>query len=146
MNHISFTVSGKHYKLAKLSVAILDQFLLWAKEHLPNPFANLLQAIDSKLPKEYCDVLFNEAKANSAIRGTINDPDVQALMNTHLGGFKLFQLRVTPEISLEQAGELMLGAAEEYGAEQWASMMERANSLGGKMAVSEEQAEKSFLS
>lgn len=95
MNHIGrvteIVVGEKTYKLSRFTRKILARFIDWADKTLPHPLAELKQHIDG-FPEPIQKLLVEEALEKHRLRKSINNPDIQALMQTNEGLLKVLCL------------------------------------------------------
>jgi hypothetical protein len=147
MNYIVFKSNGVEYKLGKADARIMQEFCDWAKDRLPDPFERFKKSIEG-MPEKYADKLFEEAKKQAAIRGTLQDPALLNLMKTPDGVFKFYHLRLNayqPNLSQEEANNIILAYMQEVGEKKFKATMQLAEKLDGKVALSEEQAEAAYF-
>jgi hypothetical protein len=110
-------VGSKTYRLARFDREILENFLDWADETLPNPIAALKDQLKG-LDAETKELVVKAAVEKASSRRCITNPDVQSLMRSFDGIYHLFYLLLQkhqPNITEQEAGKLYEACVEEHG-------------------------------
>lgn len=115
----TITVSGKQYKLCRLTRSIMREFAEWAKALIPNP----LDVVAEKLPQfdkypHLQEIMVKDAVAKSKTYGDFNSPEVQAVMNSMDGQIKMTTLLLKPnhpDITEDEAFQIAMQFQEEHG-------------------------------
>jgi len=110
-------VGGQQYRLSKFTLELYQEYLIWAKSVLPDPFDGLAERIKGLSP-DLQRYAYDKAEAKAKVRGTMNDPDVQELMKSVDGIKKLFHLlfrKHHPELSESQVATIIEKGVQEHG-------------------------------
>jgi hypothetical protein len=115
----SVTIGGNTYRLSKFTIPLYQEFVAWAKAQLPDPWDGLHERIKG-LSQEIQKYIIDKAEARAASRGTLNDPEVNALANSIPGVKKMLSLlfrKHHPNLSDEQIVDIIEAGIEEHGAD-----------------------------
>lgn len=123
MNHIGrdvkFTVGSFDYTISRFTRGVLNSFLEWADKILPHP----LDALKGKLegfPKDIQEMLVRDAIDSTRLRRSVTNPEVNRLMNSEQGAFKILHLLLAkhhPDLSEDDVWDIYMECAREHGDE-----------------------------
>ena len=116
-------ISGVEYRLSKFTIPLYQEFLSWAKAQLPDPWVGIAEKVKG-LPTELAKYLIDKAEERAAKRGTVADPDTEALAQTPSGLRKMIGLmfrKYQPGMTEEQVAEAVDAGIAERGEDFFAS-------------------------
>lgn len=116
---IPFTLAGKTYTLSRFTRRILNDFLEWADAVLPHPLDELKGRLDG-FPKDVQEMLVKDAVANARLRKSVTNPEVNRLMNSEQGAFKVLHLLLAKhhtDLTEDDVWDIYLGCVREHGDE-----------------------------
>ena len=115
----SIKIDGVDYKLSKFTLPLYQEFLDWAKSKLPDPYAGIAERVKG-LPDNLAKHLIDRAEERAAKRGTLNDPETNALVESPEGLRKVFALlfrKYQPSLTEDQVISVVERGVEEHGEE-----------------------------
>lgn len=124
-------VGEKTYRLARFDRDVLERFIDWADTKLPNPLALLKDQL-SDFPPAIQEMMVREAMHRASLKRSYNSPDVQSLLHSPIGGYKVFHLLLYkhhPELTERESRDIYDDASREHGV----------NYIPNKIAVAEGQ-------
>ncbi len=112
MNHLGtatdLEIGGKTYTLARFTRRIMRLYLDWADKVLPDPIQAIKASLDG-FPPHLQELMVRDALDRSRLRRSFNSDEVQQLLQTPEGVFKLFSLLISashPELTESQLEDL----------------------------------------
>ena len=111
------TVNGKTYTLSRCTLPIYEEFLDWCRSRLPDPFEGIADRIRG-LPDHLAKHLIDKAEERAARRGSLTDPEVQAVAESLQGVRKMYALlfrKHQPGMTDEQVLEVVEEGIAEHG-------------------------------
>ncbi len=144
MNHIgrkvTFEVGGKRYTLSRYTRRVLSRVVEWAASRLPHPLDAIKNRLDG-FPAHLQERIVDAAIDSSKSWGSINNPEIQAKMNTEEGVIKQFQLLLQehhPDITEDEVFDLIIACEEEHGQQ---FIADRLAETHGKLKTESEEGE-----
>lgn len=110
-------IDGTEYRLSKFTLPLYQEFLAWAKSVLPDPWEGISEKIKG-LPDALAKYIIDKAEERAAKRGTLQDPDTEALAQTPAGLRKILSLlfrKYHPALTEEQVLEVIEKGIAEKG-------------------------------
>ena len=111
------TVNGVTYKLSKFTIPLYQEFVTWAKGKLPDPFDGIAERVKGLSP-EIAKYIIDKAEAKAAKRGTLNDPEIEALASTPEGMAKMLSLlfrKYQPSMTEAEVMDVIEKGVAEHG-------------------------------
>jgi hypothetical protein len=108
---------GQAYRLARFDRDVLERFLDWAETKLPNPISLIKDQLADFSPA-HAEMLIKEAMSRAALKRSYNSPDVQSLLHSPLGAYKVFHLLLAkyhPELTERESRDIYDQATLEHG-------------------------------
>ena len=116
---------GRQWRVARMSIEVLDRFLDWARPQRPDPFAGLKDVLPA-LDKADALALVKDAQAEAKQLIGYDAPFVRDLMATDRGRVHLFKFLLQvhqPDVTLDDVTSI----AAEIGAERLANLFREAS-------------------
>lgn len=115
----ALVVNGTTYKLSKFTLPLYEEFLTWAKSRLPDPFEGIAEKVKG-LPDHLARHMIDRAEERAARRGSLTDPDVQAVAESPEGLRKIYSLlfrKYQPSMTEEQVMAVVEEGIEQHGSD-----------------------------
>jgi len=125
-------VSGKSYKLGRLTRSDMSQFIDWANERTPHPLDELTLERLNKYPPHLQEILLKNAQDKAEMRRSYTAPHIQGAINSPEGIIKLFELvlrKQHPEITYTAVAVLYDACLEEHGPDYLKEKLQRAQGV-----------------
>lgn len=119
MSDITLTIGGMPYRLSNFTAEMQQEFCDWSKTVLYDPVRDVLAYIKD-IPEKLQKDLLNDAFRRKSLRGSVTDPDLDALEHSFQGITKIYQLMFRkhhPNLTERDIANLMNQAHEELGEE-----------------------------
>ena len=143
-SQVEVMIGGRSITFSRFTRKILRAFFDWAVSVLPNPLDEARKQIKD-FPIDIQKMIVADALERSKNLRTLNNPDVQALIQTPEGSMKIIELLVRekhPHFTSQEVEDLYEQGLVEYGSHYFPKIFSMAT---GTMSVDEEKVIKEEL-